>query len=1651
MAISVNFDAVPRGIHSAGRVRFFPRVTGATAGMAGASTFLWSFGDGDTSTDWNPVHDYPATAIPKTYTVSVTVTDASGATATQTYQNFITQNAEDNIDDPQNDGSLFEVSAMLYGTPGSMFVFRTPWDNCTLHMLNPIITASIDKIGTLTFSLLDVGNSTATERALMVEGTGVTFFQGKNAIFSGVVRRVAQNTQCGFEITTRVKLWDFECDSDLARLKKLRVNPNSYNADGDPYYDTPGNIVRAILAPEAGEFDTRGVINCTDTKIVYKLNSQEAEDSGSRYEHLMTLHGLTNYDLVTRPVFRNYLSPYFDGVNYLTIGGYMFGARENMCAATLSDWSVLVVGGIETITYKYDAWRTIDQGLTWMKVTEQGWTEDYREGERMVILSDDTIILVGGSNQPPYSLQVLSSSDGGISFTSVCTTSPWTGVEGHSLVRLSTDKIVLMGGVDTMGTRSNTVYTSVNKGVAWATATPAAGWSARAGHGSVVLSGDVILLAGGFTAPATPNDEVWTSSDGITWTQTTVVTPFTARTGEGLCKLSDGTLLLIGGYGDVLYDDVWKSVDNGANWTQQATGCPFGGIYSHAVVVNDDDSILIIGGYPYSNNVWRSEDEGVTWQLQISGFTPDAMIGYMLYFTGPYGETPQLYTWHDNPIYGSAGNYFKAEATYHTLLDSDHLFLVGDKVKFTSDILIPFPLEDDTTYYITTASPTQFKVATTLGGTPISFNIGYDFATENAATGIGAAYGGTIVKCASGKLLYLSKYESGGSGSVWESFNDGRTWSLGATPAYGRRGWSGVCILPNNHVVLSGGYNDAGGIDFVKANDVWLSIDEGETWTRQVANAPWAKRAGHAMVSLSNGHIIMFGGSNNYGGGGARWYPDVWKSEDEGANWTLQTADAEWDIVPGSAYYGRAYFGSCVDSNDRIYLTGGEYVWETEVSDTWYSDDEGQHWIMLAPNYPTAGSMYPYQMITLNVMPDNTLLTVGGQYSWLPPISVADFDMLDLDNPKWYRPYSLRNAPRLSMHSTYLRENGELLILHANASYVARCKTGLGNQYIQIVPDDTKISTFGTISDNNETEFWLTDVVNAGAIDHDWNSVMINVPLDYKIDFANDLSQPSVVKNFDINKTCFEFNDNDDKRKLSTKIIAKGKDVTGATISVAIAAVHKYDDDTQFFEDSTRISLRSEGYIYKNNYAGNAIPVNTVYTAKSETFTTNFAGDPQGIYLAGGGDHYPVGTKVAFSSTTHLASPLVPSQYPNNMNYYYVVWRSGNSIHVSASKGGTAISLTDDTTDWSTCSAHGSFVVDNGSGVLTRGSRFIVTATSMPGNVYENTIYYVRDDPGSSGSAMFDFALTQDGTPAGIGQDQPGSGVVIYPISLQQAEGPLGTIPKVWLYGWGYSVPVGSICAAVSPGVSANDIVTADTPTENIDKNGVMYTEIELDSWLLLDYSGQGYFLNQRLYVDDNSKVGTNEVLIGEELITIDSVGSDSTYGDYIQFADVNDRVSTASIKCYPHDIGALVARTNYTEASPQTGSAYELYGRYIDDRTVDGNITFGTLDTYATNLLLGLGNFYKKATCWVPMVEAYVKRVGEFDIVLQPSMATPIHVSDRLSFTEYTGATPVEYQVVSVKTIFDQGKVELELGDFEKNVFTSLEQKTNAVNRTLT
>jgi len=605
---------------------------------------------------------------------------------------------------------------------------------------------------------------------------------------------------------------------------------------------------------------------------------------------------------------------------------------------------------------------------------------------------------------------------------------------------------------------------------------------------------------------------------------------------------------------------------------------------------------------------------------------------------------------------------------------------------------------------------------------------------------------------------------------------------------------------------------------------------------------------------------------------------------------------------------------------------------------------------------------------------------------------------------------------------------------------------GSGSHYINTYVDTGGVSFYGKVASNTSNTITLTTPV--GVLPSSGTGYFILYRGIYSVDFLMDVSQPTAVRNLYANSTCFDYNDNDDKRKLSTKIVTQGKDYNGKSISVSVSAVHAYNVTRQFFNDSTYVTKPSEGYIYKNSYAPDATPV-TVYAGFSNA-VWYFGGTPynyQIIYSSGGGVT-ALGTKVFF---TKSGGGTLPS--PLNAGAYYIVESAANYCVVSDTVGGSPIYLSGGSGTWYMQSMGGMWVDKL---TFAEGDYLTLSGTTCPTGAYFGSASPAVRVVKSGQGGFFGWDITSTGTNVWVHKT---SNVV----NPGYTSGQFNTTVYVWLYGWGYIIPSGTVMAIIS-GTTAITVIADSTggyaKTEEVSESGVLLTKITISAGSTAgvsnmfhgdqNFAGKGFLMSPRLYVENYNYVGANEVLIGEEKVTITAVGNDNN-GNYIDVGTATNRLTSSTKKCYPHGVGALVARTNYTEASPEPGSAVALYGLHIDTRIVDSNITYGTLDAYSACLLLGFGNFWKKATVWCPLEHAYILQVGQYYKGRQTSGSTPITVGDNISVSQFSGGNQEWYEVVEATIVANEGRMILVLGDYEKNAYTSLLISTNAINKTIT
>jgi len=185
---------------------------------------------------------------------------------------------------------------------------------------------------------------------------------------------------------------------------------------------------------------------------------------------------------------------------------------------------------------------------------------------------------------------------------------------------------------------------------------------------------------------------------------------------------------------------------------------------------------------------------------------------------------------------------------------------------------------------------------------------------------------------------------------VWRSEN-GRDWVCLTTNDgwQGRAGLSSV-VFKGEIYVLGGSFNDdssiVGGPPVrLYFNDVWKSGD-GANWVPVTTNAPWAPRAGGAVVA-KDGYIYLLGGEDGFLCDPSRpdrcppYFNDVWRTRD-GANWELVTPAAAWSARPGhqavvlaNEIYLFGGFGLSPDPTDPFKASNPMDVWVSRDGANW--------------------------------------------------------------------------------------------------------------------------------------------------------------------------------------------------------------------------------------------------------------------------------------------------------------------------------------------------------------------------------------------------------------------------------------------------------------------------------------------------------------------------------------------------------------------------------------------------------------------------------------------------------------------------------------------------------------------------------------------
>ena len=193
----------------------------------------------------------------------------------------------------------------------------------------------------------------------------------------------------------------------------------------------------------------------------------------------------------------------------------------------------------------------------------------------------------------------------------------------------------------------------------------------------------------------------------------------------------------------------------------------------------------------------------------------------------------------------------------------------------------------------------------------------------NTSAGWTAREEHTSVAMPDGSIVLMGGLEAGNNfmNDVWRSTDNGVTWTeINASSGWSPRDDFSSVVMSDGSIVLMGGEDS----NENALNDVWRSIDNGATWTEQTASAGWTARLGQTSVVMPDGSIVLMGGYD----GGANWYNDTWRSMDNGATWTEVNASSGWP--------GRDFFSSVAMPDGSIVLMGGwNWYGPSDYNDVW--------------------------------------------------------------------------------------------------------------------------------------------------------------------------------------------------------------------------------------------------------------------------------------------------------------------------------------------------------------------------------------------------------------------------------------------------------------------------------------------------------------------------------------------------------------------------------------------------------------------------------------------------------------------------------------------------------------------------------------------
>jgi hypothetical protein len=312
---------------------------------------------------------------------------------------------------------------------------------------------------------------------------------------------------------------------------------------------------------------------------------------------------------------------------------------------------------------------------------------------------------------------------------------------------------------------------------------------------------------------------------------------------------------------------------------------------------------------------------------------------------------------------------------------------------------------------------------------------------------------------------------------------------------------------------------------------------------------------------------------------------------------------------------------------------------------------------------------------------------------------------------------------------------------------------------------------------------------------------------------------------------------------------------------------------------------------------------------------------------------------------------------------------------------------------------------------------------------------------------------------------------------IGQIQNPPSGVGTLWIEGWGYALTGNDYyCFFINGTFYYPQQYWQPSSISEVMYNGVRCTKFQAHSALstvnvvggiciFIQNSDLGTPLystwpnpKQRYYIKVPAYVAApagQDFLVDGENIDIDSTAVDPVYGQYLLFYcnDTTDHRQSDDPLLEAHGPGSILWMSDYyDEDNPMSGSPVYYHGLINQTYVSDVIISLPTLHKYSTMQLLRNAEYYRKATFWC-MFDNWWKTGGKSGG--ESVVESPPEVGNSILCLQDDAATETEtlygqlknmWQVIEWTLDTKDMRVTVELGDFEKNVFTTMVDKTQAL-----